>query len=66
MRIPTQFGQRSDLIRTAIQSISDTDPIQFGQRSEGYSDSFSAPSDDCPKSFGTVSEMRRIRAAEVA
>lgn len=35
----------SDLIRTAIQSNSDTDPIQFGQRSEGYSDSFSASSD---------------------
>jgi hypothetical protein len=27
LHIPTQFGQRSNLIRTAIQSISDTDPI---------------------------------------
>lgn len=31
VRIPTQIGHDSNLIRTAFQSISDTVPIQFGQ-----------------------------------
>ena len=33
MRIPTQFGQRSDFSRTVIRFNSDAVPIQFGQRS---------------------------------
>ena len=33
LRIPTQFGQRSDFSRTVIRFNSDAVPIQFGQRS---------------------------------
>jgi hypothetical protein len=33
VRIPTQFGQRSDFSRTVIRFNSDAVPIQFGQRS---------------------------------
>jgi len=52
MRIPGQFGQDSDFIRTAFQSNSDTDPIQFGQGSGRYSVQFLG-------TVGTVSEMGR-------